>query len=73
MPAKIVSYIEHRREQMGLTQVQFGDKIGLSRRQINGIINGKRKMTVDQLESALKFLNVNLVMVPSEGVISFGS
>jgi transcriptional regulator with XRE-family HTH domain len=62
-----------RRKQLGMTQKDFGGRMGTSERNVQRWEAGDARMKIDDLEKALVILGIHQVMiVPGECVVKLG-
>lgn len=59
---QILEEIKETIKDKGLTQSHLANKIGYSRKQINGMLNHKVKMDIDVLFSICRFLNIGVIV-----------
>ncbi len=63
-PAQLKIALRSLRHALGLSQAEFGRKVGLSQERISAIENHPERVTTDQLFTLLMTLGVELVIKP---------
>jgi HTH-type transcriptional regulator / antitoxin HipB len=63
-PTQLTAALRSLRRDKGLSQSEFGRKIGLSQERISAIENRPERVTMDQLLTVLMALGVELVIKP---------
>jgi HTH-type transcriptional regulator/antitoxin HipB len=63
-PAQLKAALHSLRRAQGLSQSEFGRKVGLSQERISAIENHPERVTTDQLLTLLMALGVELVIKP---------
>lgn len=63
-PAQIKAALRSLRRSQGLSQSEFGRKVGLSQERISAIENHPERLTTDQLLTLLMALGMELVITP---------
>lgn len=64
LPEGLRAEIREARLAKGLTQLQLGERIGLSQKHVSSIETGKIVPRVDTLLDLLRVLNLDLIVVP---------
>lgn len=49
-------------EEQNVSQVSLAEHLGIGRSSVSNYLSGKRKLSIENIEKAMKFLNLDIVL-----------